>query len=512
MLRAPHSTRAIYCCPAYCTCSAEFVLRTDQGTVSLLSSKNSADMAEKFALTWSVVVVSAATTAGVSLLLLLSLVAVSFALDATARRRRRSRGEEEEGRSGIYAGRVWHVRFKPTVHRFSYPIFYCLVDLDELDVAFPWYLWPIGSARLPALARFRPADHLKGKEKRAGAGGTKDDANDNDRANAVVAGGGRGMEAPGVSTSKSTPPLSHHADRVRDIVQEATGARPAGRIQLLTHLAYLGYCFNPVSFYYCLDATEKEIETVVAEVSNTPWGEMHCYVLNAKTGGVEVISGGDVDGPVRYRRAQISVDKFEKDFHVSPFMSMKHTYDWKFTAPDVTPGSGLTAQTTMLEPDTGKVFFDAKLVLKRQPQFSAAALCWHMTAYPLYTVWMQVVIHYQAFRLWWKQVPFFPHPEGAETAASRLVAVIMTPLFKAQAAWDEGAPPPSPLRMGSGSASLFESFGLLLIRRIIFFSCALVCCVRVWLFSTPCSILNAPCRGTKTISSGGYCRRKLPGV
>lgn len=43
-------------------------------------------------------------------------------------------------------------------------------------------------------------------------------------------------------------------------------ARPTGRVQLLTHLAYLGYCFNPVSFYYCLDASEKEIETVVAEV------------------------------------------------------------------------------------------------------------------------------------------------------------------------------------------------------------------------------------------------------
>lgn len=36
-----------------------------------------------------------------------------------------------------------------------------------------------------------------------------------------------------------------------------------------------------------------------------------------------------------------------------------------------------------------------------------------------------------------QQVPFFPHPEGAETAASRFVAVIMTPLFNAQAAWDE---------------------------------------------------------------------------
>ena len=57
--------------------------------------------------------------------------------------------------------------------------------------------------------------------------------------------------------------------------------------------------------------------------------------------------------------------RFEKDFHVSPFMSMKHTYDWKFTAPDATPGSGLMAQTTLLEPDSGKVFFDAKLLLKR---------------------------------------------------------------------------------------------------------------------------------------------------
>lgn len=36
-----------------------------------------------------------------------------------------------------------------------------------------------------------------------------------------------------------------------------------------------------------------------------------------------------------------------------------------------------------------------------------------------------------------QQVPFFPHPEGAETAGSKLVAVVMTPLFSAQAAWDE---------------------------------------------------------------------------
>lgn len=94
-------------------------------------------MAEKLSLTWCVVAVAVASAGALLLLLLLALVAVALALDATARRRRRNRGEGE-GRSGIYAGRVWHARFKPTAHRFSYPIFYCLVDLDELDVAFPW--------------------------------------------------------------------------------------------------------------------------------------------------------------------------------------------------------------------------------------------------------------------------------------------------------------------------------------------------------------------------------------
>lgn len=89
-------------------------------------------MVEVFTLTWYIFKLCAA------FLLLLSLaVATALTLDAVARWRRRSRGGGE-GRSGIYAGRVWHARFKPTAHRFTYPIFYCLVDLDELDVAFPW--------------------------------------------------------------------------------------------------------------------------------------------------------------------------------------------------------------------------------------------------------------------------------------------------------------------------------------------------------------------------------------
>ena len=40
---------------------------------------------------------------------------------------------------------------------------------------------------------------------------------------------------------------------------------PDGRIFLLTHLRYLGYGFNPVSFFYCFDAAER-LRVVLAEV------------------------------------------------------------------------------------------------------------------------------------------------------------------------------------------------------------------------------------------------------
>lgn len=94
-------------------------------------------MAENSSLTWYTFKLFAGG-AGFFLLLVLCQVAVALSLDSVARFRRRRRREKGEGRSGIYAGRVWHARVKPTAHRFSYPIFYCLLDLDELDVAFPW--------------------------------------------------------------------------------------------------------------------------------------------------------------------------------------------------------------------------------------------------------------------------------------------------------------------------------------------------------------------------------------
>ena len=52
---------------------------------------------------------------------------------------------------------------------------------------------------------------------------------------------------------------------------------PDGPIFLLTHLRYLGYCFNPISFYFCYDRSGR-LDTILAEVNST-FGESRNYWL-----------------------------------------------------------------------------------------------------------------------------------------------------------------------------------------------------------------------------------------
>ena len=67
--------------------------------------------------------------------------------------------------------------------------------------------------------------------------------------------------------------------------------------------------FNPISLYYCFDPGGEEVRALVAEVSNTPWGERHAYAF---------------DG-LRSRVA--------KRFHVSPFLGMEADYALRATMP-----------------------------------------------------------------------------------------------------------------------------------------------------------------------------------
>ena len=74
-------------------------------------------------------------------------------------------------------------------------------------------------------------------------------------------------------------------------------------MRLLTHVRYAGYVFNPVSFYYCFGADGTRLECLVAEITNTPWGERHVYAL-------PVAQAERLAGAWRW--------SFDKAFHVSP--------------------------------------------------------------------------------------------------------------------------------------------------------------------------------------------------
>ena len=113
------------------------------------------------------------------------------------------------------------------------------------------------------------------------------------------------------ATTSATPTMPL-AEAVRDAGRRAHRAR-ARRPDPPAHPPALpsATCFNPVSFYYCFDAAGAALEAVVAEVTNTPWGERHAYVLRLRG--------------ARRRGAR----RVAKAFHVSPFMPMDHDYDWR---------------------------------------------------------------------------------------------------------------------------------------------------------------------------------------
>ena len=235
--------------------------------------------------------------------------------------------------SGLFVGTLRHRRFTPVAHAFTYPLFMALLDVDQVPelMSRSW----LTSHNRWNWASFDDRDHF----------------------------GDPGR------------PLRERL--------EADAARhgidlPAGPVFLLTHLRYLGYCFNPVSFFYCFDGA-GQLRVVLAEVNNT-FGGTHNYWLRP-------------DPASRTFRAAAA-----KAMDVSPFMPIDLEYTFAFTPPT----DRLVAH--METSRAGSVGFDATLSLERRP-LNAAEIRRVLVRHPAMTAKVIAEIHWEAFKLWWKGVP-----------------------------------------------------------------------------------------------------------
>ena len=260
-------------------------------------------------------------------------------------------------KSAIYSGWVRHRRYAPRPHAFRYRLFMVYLDLAELEHVFAGrWLWGTHGF---APARFVRSDHFGD---------------------------------PAIPLERC----------VRDLVEHESGRRPGGPIRLLTHLRYFGHCFNPVSFYYCFDAADTRVDAIVAEVTNTPWGERHCYVLSEPGAPL-------TGGYLRYRT--------RKAMHVSPFMPMELEYRWCFSPPD-------QALSIHMALHGGDRQFDATMRLERSA-IGALALARTLVAFPLMTLKVVAAIHWEALRLWFKRIPIHDHPRRGRTTAAAIPAPVV---------------------------------------------------------------------------------------
>ncbi len=246
--------------------------------------------------------------------------------------------------SAIYQGTIRHRRFTPKQHEFSYKIFMVYLDLHELDEVFSQSRW--WSKDRVNVARFKRTDFFD---------------------------------------ENSDKPLY---ESVADLVEKHNGERPCGPIRMLANLRYFGFIINPITCYYCFDKTGEKLQTVVAEVTNTPWRQRCHYILN-------------VDKPESDKQRFT----FSKAMHVSPFQPMELDYHWI----GKTPSHDLFVHIDVT--NKHQSVFDATMTLKHQPM-TATMMNKVLLRYPWMTLKVFASIYWQAVKLMFKRIPFYSNPNA----------------------------------------------------------------------------------------------------
>ncbi|WP_370250208.1 FAD-dependent oxidoreductase [Nocardioides sp.] len=232
--------------------------------------------------------------------------------------------------TGIYATEISHTRRRPFKRRFTHRSHTWVVDVDDLPDH-------------GLLGRFEARDHVG-------------DPAASIRSNVVAL-------------------LAEHDVHVG-----------AGKIFMAAHPRALGYCFNPISVFWCHDERGEQVATVV-EVHNT-YGDRHAYVVHP-----------DADGRARTPKAM----------YVSPFHGVDGVYD--LVVPRPTDRLDLVVDLTT---DDG-ARFSASLRGRRDPEATPAS------AAPA-ALRGSLLIRLHGIWLWLRRLPVQPrpsHPRWTPTTTSK---------------------------------------------------------------------------------------------
>lgn len=245
--------------------------------------------------------------------------------------------------NGIYTGTVFHERNQPFSHRLRYPVFAFWCDLAMLD-------------DLHKKLRFFSHNKWNATSLYDRDHGARDGS-----------------------------PI---APWIKECVAAKAPNLVIDRVCILAFPRLFGYVFNPITVYFCFDAS-RDLQAIVYEVKNT-FGEQHAYVALAEA-----------------QQGKVTAHGCDKIFHVSPFLPMDCRYEFRVHVPDdrlfiaIHQFTGQEKILTATWNGTWNPLSDRSILatLLRQPIMSFLVIAG---------------IHWEALQLWIKGAKYFRKPQKPE--------------------------------------------------------------------------------------------------